>query len=191
MHPEILEQISVLVRSGFYTKADLTNLFCEEIYPPGELDAHEVSAALDSEINRLTAEMASWPETTDCDRLDEIFESLMQRGIISLHNAGYTQSDGYEDFLEACVDYDEDRVIGYCYYHGQDVEAAVRGQGLYLAFGPPDPEDEQSKGPEIGKAICEELRNAGFEVSWDGTFNQRILIPNFDWKRRFPDDGDN
>jgi len=102
-----------------------------------------------------------------------------------LQNAGYTQSDGFDDFREAyCNLSDGADIIGYCFYHGQDLERAVAGGGLYLAFGPVNASDEQTKGPEVGRIIVEELRRAGFDVAWDGTFDQRIFVPRFDWKQR-------
>ena len=91
---ETLEEISAMVRSGFYIKDELMPIFCEEMYAPGELIPEEVSAALDSEFAKLAAEQHSWPAVTDCDRLDEAFLAINSRGVIALQNAGYTQSDG-------------------------------------------------------------------------------------------------
>jgi hypothetical protein len=183
--PETLDQIWRLVRSGFCDKDELMEVVCEELYAPGELSEDEVSEALDREFAQWEAEKASWPAETDCDRLDRAFEALWQRGIIALQNAGLTQSDGYDDVQEAYSDVDdEDAIIGYCFYHGQDLEGAVRGEGLYLAFGPADPKDEETQGPVIGRIVCEELQRAGFNVEWNGTFGQRIFIPRIRWQRR-------
>jgi hypothetical protein len=182
---EIVDEIRTQVRCGCYDKQGLMALFCEEMYQPGELSPNEVSAVLDRELHQFESEKASWPTVTDCDRLDRAFEAIGQRGIIALHNAGYTQSDGYEAVNEAYVDVeDEEQIIGYCFYHGQDLEHAVREGGLYLAFGPADPEDEEAQGPIVGRVICEELERAGLEVEWDGTFQQRIYLPKLRWQRR-------
>ncbi|HEX5219501.1 MAG TPA: hypothetical protein VFZ59_08025 [Verrucomicrobiae bacterium] len=114
-----------------------------------------------------------------------MFEALNRRGIVALQNAGYTQSDGYDDCGQAYNERpDKESVIGYCFYHGQDVERAVAGEGLYLAFGPIDPQDEEIKGPEVGRVVVGELQRAGFQTNWDGTFKTRIFIPKLDWKRR-------
>lgn len=186
MSPETHEEISALVRSGFYSKDDLMPIFCEEMYAPGELIPEEVSAALDNEFERLAAEQHSWPAVTDCDCLDEAFLAINSRGVIALQNTGYTQSDGYDDFVEALHEApDEAAVLGYCFYHGQDLARAVRGGGLYLAFGPTEPEDEATKGPVVGRIIQEELSRAGLPVEWDGGFSTRICIPRIKWQRRF------
>ena len=51
-------------------------------------------------------------------------------------------------------------------------------------MSPVNARDEQTKGPEVGRIIVEELRRAGFDVAWDGTFDLRIFVPRFDWKKR-------
>lgn len=182
---EVLEEISTLVRSGFYDKRRLLTIFLEEMYAPGELGKAAVTSAIDQATKEWNREKKSWPDVTDCDRLDTAFEKLSKRGVIVLQNAGYTQSDGYEDFQSA---YRRHRrkslVIGYCFYHGQDLERAVRGGGLYVAFGPVDPDDEETGGPKVGEVVREELERAGLGVKWDGTFATRILIPSFEWQKR-------
>ena len=189
LSPEVIDQMRTQVRCGFYDKERLMALFCEELYAPDDLSPAEVSEALDHELEQLKHEQASWPSETDCDRLDQAFEAMIERGLIALQNAGYTQSDGYEEVSEAYIDVeDEDQIIGYCFYHGQDLERAVRGGGLDVAFGPPDPEDEETKGQIVGRLICEELERVGFQVKWDGTFKDRILIPKILWQRRTLDD---
>jgi hypothetical protein len=184
MDREVVEQISTLVRSGFFGRDDMLDIVCEDLFP-GEVDPDEVLSVIDAESRKLAAEQSSWPAVTDCDRLDDVFEKLIKRGIAALQNAGYSQDDGYDAVWQAFPDAsDNPNTIGYCFYHGQDLEGATRGEGLCLAFGPVNAGDEAAKGPQVGRIIREELEKAGFQVSWDGTFNQRILIPKFDWKRR-------
>lgn len=182
---DALHEIDGLVRGGFEKRDRIIEIMCEEMYAPGELDEAEVIAAVDAALAALARDKTTWPETTDCDRLDSVFAALNARGIIALQNAGLTQSDGYYDVRQSYNERaDRDTVIGYCFYHGQDLEGAVRGEGLYLAFGPIDAKKEETEGPRIGAMIVEELARAGFAVTWNSTFNQRILIPAIDWKRR-------
>jgi hypothetical protein len=98
---ETLEEIDVQVRGGFEERERIIQIFSEEMYAPGELDPAEIEAAVDEAMSRHEAERDSWPEVTDCDRLDRVFEALNKRGIVALQNAGYTQSDGYDDCREA------------------------------------------------------------------------------------------
>src|SRR5262249_3689865 len=166
-------------------RARIIEILCEEMYAPGELDEAEVVAAIDTALASLARDKASWPAVTDCDRLDQAFAALDALGIIALQNAGYTQSGGYDDVRQHHDEHaDRNRVIGYCFYHGQDLERAVHGEGLYLAFGPIDARNEATEGSRIGALIVEELKRAGFTVQWDGTFGKRIHIRAIDWKRR-------
>lgn len=182
---ETLNEIKAMVRGGFEERDRIVEIFCEEMYSPGELDPQEVETAVASAIRELETEKASWPMITDCDKLDAVFAALNKKGIVSIQNAGYTQSDGYSDVMEVHGDSDDpENNIGYCFYHQQDLEGAVAGRGLFLAFGPIDPGKEETDGATIGRIIVDLLKGAGFSVDWPGTFDKRIEITAFDWKRR-------
>jgi hypothetical protein len=185
LDPQVLREIDALVRGAFDDRDSIIETFCEGRYEPGELDEAEVIAAVDAAIAAREKDQATWPAVTDCDKLDKVFAALNNQGIIALQNAGYTQSDGYDDVQQIYQEHPHPgHLIGYCFYHSQDLERAVHGEGLNLAFGPIDSRTEQTEGPRIGALIVAELKKAGFTVQWDGTFSQRILIPKLDWKRR-------
>lgn len=140
---------------------------------------------IDVAIASLNLDAQTWPAVTDFDRLTTAFAALNQVGVLSLVDAGNTQTDGYEDFLVALERHAHPgEVIGYCFFHGQDAERAVEGGGLFLAFGPTSSDNEHTDGPRIGHLICDELRRAGLAPKWNGTFAQRIQIPGFTWQRR-------
>ena len=182
---ETQAEIGAMVRGGFEDRERIVEIFREEMYEPGELDPAEVESAVDAAIAALEREKASWPAVTDCDKLDRIFDTLNQRGIVAIQNAGYTQSDGYDDVMEMHADSENPGAnIGYCYFHGQDLERAVAGGGLFLSFGPIDPDKEQTEGAKVGQVIVGLLQDAGFAVQWPGSFDKRILIARIDWKRR-------
>jgi hypothetical protein len=185
LDPEVLEEISVVVRTGVHDNGRLMAIFREEMYAPGEFDESSVAAAIEAARKEWEQEKEQWPEVTDCDRLDEAFEAINTRGIIAIQNAGYTQSDGYHDFREAYARHPKkSEVLGYCFYHGQDLERAVRGGGLYLAFGPTDPTDEQARGLLVGNVVRDELTRVGLAIEWDGTFATRMHLPDYVWQRR-------
>ncbi len=182
---EVLDEIDLEVRGGFEDRDRIIEIFLDERYEPGELDETELTTAVDAAITQHHLQKRNWPAITDCDKLAKAFKNLNNLGIIALHNAGYTQSDGYSDVMEVLHDHpDPESVIGYCYYHGQDLERALQGGGLYFAFGPIRPNNEQIDGPKVGALITTELHNAGFTTEWNGTFSQRISVPIFDWKNR-------
>lgn len=185
LDPDIHHDIDLLVRGGFEPPDRILEILTEEMYEPGELDVDEVAAAVNAALAKHELDKRSWPAVTDCDRLDAVFERLEEQGLIALQCAGYTQSDGFDDVCEIYEDHpDHAEILGYCFYHAQDLERALNGDGLYLAFGPMDGSKEATEGVQVGERVARELRAAGFEVHWNGTFDQRIFVPRLVWQRR-------
>lgn len=181
----VLEEIDVLVRSAFWDADRMREIMCEELYAPGDLDENAVSDAIASSVKQWQSGQTDWPDVTDCDRLDQAFVKLNERGIIAMHNAGMTQSDGHDDFREIYESHpNKNQLLGYCYYHGQDLERVVRGGPLFFSFGPCDPKLEETEGPKVGQLVVQALTDAGLTVEWDGTFDKRMSIPKFNWQRR-------
>ncbi len=181
----IFDEIKTRVWSGFDTAEDVHQLIDDMLSDDGEdVDEAILRAAVEPEFRqKLTAE-TTWPVKTDCDHLDTAFDSLNRIGIIALHNAGVTQSDGLSDVGEALRERGRSGITGYCFYHWQDIERAVQGLGLWLAFG--DLDDNKTAKVDIGKVIKEMLERNALTVEWDGNPDTRLRIPVFDWKRRTP-----
>lgn len=176
----ILTSIRTWVWSGFYSIDEVREM-TDELLEDG-VDRAMLRGSVDSEFGEKSAAELAWPRQTDCDRLDEAFAALENVGIVALQNAGYTMSDGLSDVGEALNERVNSDVRGYCFYHEQDVERAVRGDGLMLAFGELD--DDPVKKTEVGRAVVRALERAGLAPEWDGNPETRINIPTFDWKRR-------
>jgi hypothetical protein len=176
----VLKAIKNWVWSGFYSP-DEADAMIDDVL---EDDADEamLRAAVAPEFDKKAASEASWPDTTDCDRLDQAFEELNSRGVIALHNAGYTMSDGMSVVSEALHERGREGIKGYCFYHGQDVERAVAGGGLMIAFG--DLDGDKTKKTKVGQLVGEVLREFGFAVEWNGDPETRVSMPALDWKRR-------
>ena len=168
--------IKTWVWSGFCGPDDIQELIGDVL----EHDADEamLRAAVKSELAAKATAENTWPRVTDCDRLDAAFAELDRGGVIALQNAGYTMSDGYSDVAERLAERDRDQVKGYCFYHGQDLERAVAGGGLMLAYGNLDAEPAGKH--VVGELVAVALR----EVDWNGDPEERIRLPRIDWKRR-------
>jgi hypothetical protein len=159
----ILNAIKTWVWSGFYNPDEVDSMIDDIL----EDDADEtmLRAAVAPEFDRKIAEEESWPDTTDCDRLDQAFAELNSRGIIALRNErGRTG------------------IKGYCFYHGQAMERAVAGGGLMVAFG--DLDADKLKKTEIGHLVKEVLQESGLAVEWNGDPETKLNLSDFDWKRR-------
>ncbi len=172
--------IRIWVWSGYYDET-LVNEMLDDILEE-DVDEAAMRAAITAEFGKKAAAERSWPKETDCDRLDRVFEKLDAAGICALQNAGYTMSDGYSEVAEAIASRGRN-YTGYVFFHGQDVERAVDGHGIMLAFG--DVSDDTAKSIAVGRAIIAALAAASFETQWDGTADDRINIGRFDWKRRY------
>jgi len=134
-------------------------------------------------IERLERERA-WTEPTDCDRLDAAFVELEAAGIIARQHLACCQSCGGAE-IEAEMDAAAGKgrpYRGYAFYHAQDTDAAMDGDGVYLAYGAAGPGTAASEA--IGREIVETLRRHGLVTTWNGSCAQRIHVP-LDWKRRW------
>ena len=176
----ILDAIRTWVWSGFYGAEEVHSMI-SDILEDGADEAFLRSSVMPEFEKKAAAEL-SWPQETDCDRLDRAFEELNTKGIVALQNAGYTMSDGTSDVSEVLHERGRGGINGYCFYHGQDLERAVAGVGLWIAFG--DLNAESAKKTEIGQIIRQVLEGHGFAVEWNGDPETRLSIPKFDWKRR-------
>ena len=181
----ILDALRKWTWSGFYTPVEVDNMIDDIL----EEDAHEdyLRSFIATEFARKQEDEETWPRQTDCDRLDMVFAALTKRSILCLQNAGYEMSDGHQEAFEVLSDQPGHGYMGYCFYHGQDLERAVDGGGLMLAFDQVDG-DVRDK-INIGQAAKEELERAGFLIEWDGTADKRINLPEIKWKRRYRNNG--
>jgi hypothetical protein len=181
----ILDTIRKAVWSGFYTPEEIDNIIDDIL----EEDAHEdyLRATVAPEFEKKREAETNWPGETDCDRLEQAFSALDKRNILCLHNAGYTISEGHQEVFEVLSDSPGHSYIGYCFYHGQDLERAVDGGGLMIAFD--HIEGDVPDKIKIGVALKEELEKVGFKLDWDGTTEKRINIPEIEWKRRYKNEG--
>lgn len=114
---------------------------------------------------------------TDCDRLDLAFASLNRDGFIALQRASSTHVDGLEDIKDErrFREHRHQEVQGYCFFHSQNIDDAVQGEGLWLAWG--------EREPLIAARILAVLNQHGLNATWNGDLEQKLLI-TLKWQRR-------
>jgi len=178
---QTLDLLVNLVWSGFYSPAMVSEMVLEQADPS---DHEALMRAVKEEFVQKREEESEWPAVTDCDTLDRAFEELNRAGIVALHNAGFTQAEGLEEVHEEYVKRGglQGGVQGYCFYHGEDVERAVEGGGLFLAFGSSHGDDPG--GLLIGARVRDALRAAGLTVEWNATMDKRLWVQPLVWRRR-------
>ncbi len=126
---------------------------------------------------------ASWPQTTDCDRLDSAFAALERAGVVCRQDFSCCGTCGVDEIQDEMSKAAKSgtRVRGYAFYHMQDTESAVEGHGLYLNYGAV--QDGEAAAVGIGQEIAASLKQQGLKLDWDGTLTKRIGV-RLDWKRR-------
>lgn len=181
---EALKDIRRFVWAGFDEPERIVEILCEEVFEPCELDEDWVWAQVENELARKHAEELTWTLPTDCDLIDQTFAELNEKHIIAEQNTGYEQSDGIATISEIWqqAGAESSDIIGYCFYHGQDLERAVSGHGLLLTFG--DIHGTERAGILVGERIAQVFEKHGFRVDWDGTIQTRINLPDVRWKKR-------
>jgi hypothetical protein len=129
-----------------------------------------------------------WPPITDCDRLDSAFAKLEEAGIVSRQNFSCCGMCGVTEMYREIVRMRKrgQEVRGYTFYHVQDTESAMEGDGLHLNYGSILPGEKAAL--SIGHDVAAGIRAEGLKVEWDGTWGKRIGV-QLDWKRRLPQFG--
>ncbi|MBU7579232.1 MAG: hypothetical protein KAF27_02000 [Porphyrobacter sp.] len=176
-------QVSALVAGGFFNEDDLETYLADMAF---DSDAAPHAAAVRdharAEMAAKRAAEAGWPAVTDCDRIDRAFAALEASGILALHNAGMTTSDAHGDAWDLINRDPKGTWRGFAFYHGQDVEQALAGRGLFIGF---DAVAEGAAAKQaIGAAILAALTAQGLAGDWNNDPETRILVPTIVWQRR-------
>ena len=177
------DQVATLVWSGFFNRDDLERYLDDLAYDEqavpfiGQVRAHALS-----EMDAKRAAEAGWPAQTDWDRLAAAFVRLEAGRVLALHNAGYTTSDAHGDAWHIINTDRRDRWDGFCYYHGQDIERAIQREPLFVGFEAVA--EGAAQKTAIGERVAAALRDAGFDVDWNGDPETRMSITDLDWKKR-------
>jgi hypothetical protein len=181
-------QVEVSVRSGIgseETVLDAIGLLVDDIL--GEPD-EDLKSELEAYARELLEEMrrneSRWTERTTNDAIDAAFDDLNAAGIVALQDAGYTQSDGWADVNERAARL-RPQPRGATFYHRQDLERGLAGEGLWLTFGAyDDGEEHDAASVAVGREIFDVLVRHGVGARWNGTTTQRIQISPFEWRKR-------
>lgn len=175
---------------GFHSVDELDAQIDGDAEDGDGFDVERVKAFAVEMLSKKRAAEAGWPQHTDCDRLDRAFDRLRAQGLCALHfpESGYTLQHGHAAVADEihAEGVPEDRYVGFCFYHAQDIDRALDDEGLMVAFGSVV-SDEDEDYVRIGQMVCEAFQQEGLRTGWDGTANSRIRVPGLRWQRRTPD----
>ena len=174
------------VWTGEYDANAIPLLITDSLGVGDKVDDDWLRDVFAAEVAAKRAAEQTWPAVTDWDRLDRAFRALERQGVIALHMAGFTQSDGLEEVED---DYEEaggkkSNYTGHCFYTEQDQKNALDGSGMYIGFGHQSGDD--AKGIAVGHLLRAALVVEGLNVEWNGTIKSRLFVKGFRWQRRGP-----
>ena len=178
---EINYEIQLLVKIGFYSDEEILEIIDDEFI--------EEDISKDLISNLLLENKENLDElkedSDDFIRLRNAFIDLTKENIISIHNAGYDIEEGIQDSFELFTHLRNNKYgpIGFCFYTFEDIENAIEDNALNIAFG--DFEYDEKKGLEIAKKIVTVLESYDFDIDWNESVDELILIQDFDWKKHF------
>jgi len=182
---DLRDFIRVQVAAGYAPLAviveEAVDAFSDSL--PADAVRQAATSLADAALAEHLAEQATWPETTDCDRLDAAFAALEAAGIVARQHFTCCGACGATQILDEMdrVAKDGRPVRGYTFFHIQDTEHAVDGDGLFLSYGAPDGNRESAIA--IGHEVVAALREQGLEPNWNGRHSYRIGLPIV-WRRR-------
>jgi hypothetical protein len=196
MQPADLRELAVsVVHPGFRSLddviAELTELVEDDedgAGEPGAVTAAEVPALVrEVWVSRL-AEQATWPTTTDSDRMNEAFAALEENGVLARMDFSCCQNCGSGEIADEARTW-EHGPHGYVFFHAQDAERLAQEPALlHLSYGAftADREGYAAAALAVGDQVVTAVRKAGLRVHWDGTLARRIAVPDLTWHRRLP-----
>ncbi|MFJ9408425.1 DUF6891 domain-containing protein [Streptomyces sp. NPDC101393] len=125
-------------------------------------------------------EQQQGPEVTDADRVAGAFAALDTQGLTARMDFGCCGTCGTGEIGHERAEGDH----GFVFFHHQDTDALVAGQGLAVRYGAYE-ESGQDRA-EVGRAVVAALAGVGLPVQWDGNPDNVISVSPLDWRKRLP-----
>ena len=164
--------IDLLAKSGFFSCDEIIEILQDQFIEE-DIDFSKVDISLNNYSN------------DNFSKLERVFNNLASQDIVAIHNCGYDIEEGVGDAFELFVHLTNNKFnpIGFCFYTFEDIEEAIFDNKLRITFG--DFENNIDKAVEIGNTVAENLKEENFNIDWDGTVNNQIVIDPFSWDKSF------
>lgn len=178
---ELNYEIQLLLKLGFYSDDEILEIIDDEFIEENLSEESISKVFLENKKNFEEFEN----DSEDFRKLEEVFLELSGNKILTIHNAGYDIEEGIQDAFELFVHLRNNKIDidGFAFYSFEDIESAIEAESLKIAFG--DFEYDEKKGLEIGKRVANALKSAGFDLSWNESIDERIIINDFKWEKAY------
>ncbi|MQY02932.1 DUF6891 domain-containing protein [Actinomadura macrotermitis] len=180
---ELREQLEENVRSALARgESDIDQIVEEavEYFDDEELSENLVREVAAAGLASYRVEQRGWTGMLDAERLLAAFRDLDAAGIVARADFTCCQTCGFTEIGAERPAGEEPR--GFVFCHGQDVDGAIEGHGVYLAFGT---FQEDGDVVAIAEQVIVALHRRGLAAKWYGNVNKRIHVP-LTWRRRLP-----
>jgi hypothetical protein len=186
-----LEQITELayhlVRAGYLDRDDTVSEIIEIVDADDAASIAFTGDAVDAAFEAQAADESRW-ELTDNDRISRAALALEANGIVFRENFTCCQTCGFGEIGDEIRRAAQlgSNVRGFTFFHWQDTESAVNGQGLCLSFGAVgelSEVDYPAAALAIGREVTDALLREGLEVRWPEALTRRIAL-TVRWRRR-------
>lgn len=180
------QQIKQMIRRGFDDEllidilGDFISDVSEESYEESEMHK-KMQQMIFLMVQECLEEEKSWPGQTDCEKLSLVFKKMSDNGIVAKEDFTCCGTCGSSEIHDHAKDDD----YGYVFYHQQDTDSVFESGKLYMGYGRVNNSNKSMS--EVASEIVNYLKEAGFNVSWNGSVQTRILVQNLDWKKRVPE----
>lgn len=182
---EALEYVQIEIQFGFDDVATISENILDMFYDVDDFDSKWLHRVISEQFAIHQKASLQWKQPTDFDRLRTVFDQLNKEKIVSLHKAGFTRTDAEHECREIIDELDGlgIKATGYCYYHIQDLERAMKEKILFIGYDSIDYNDEIAIA--IANRIIVLLEENGFQTSWNGSVKTRIKIENIHWQKAY------
>lgn len=178
---DITQDARLRVRMGLYSRAAILQQLVD-IYELPEHGTTVVQQLIQSLWNQQREEESTWPDQpTDVEKLQAAFSRLEDEDRI-ICRMDYTCCQTCGD-AEIGGEANESHT-GFCFFHRQDTEAAVRGGGLSLRYSDLEEDSKDESLVHIGRKIAARRREEGLTVDWNGDPRKTIELYPFQWRVR-------
>ncbi|MFI0034590.1 DUF6891 domain-containing protein [Streptomyces mutabilis] len=128
-------------------------------------------------LDRLAEQEAWGDETTDCDRLTRVFETLDAAGVTARENFTCCRGCGTAE-----IGAEREGARGFVFFHRQSTEAAAEGYGVTLHYGGFD--GSEATTTAVGHEVVAAFTAAGLPTQWNGDPGTAITVTPLDWRKR-------
>lgn len=186
---ELYYQIKNLAFCGYYSREDIEENLDEDIKDFYEGDESNIpsESQVKEVLDEIFEEVEKREDLNNFKRIAKVFDILSREKIITIHNAGYTKEESFEDVNEIYGMLKSKNIIpsGAVFYDFAGIEKALDTDIKVLPISFVHFSNEKQETLKIGERVWNLLKEEGFDVEWSREINKKIEIQNFEYDKKY------